>query len=148
MDDQAKIDKQNCMPENASRGFARGVGNFTHDVLTLAELQAQLLAADVQECRQRVLVPALLLLCGLAVSLACFPVGLTVLALYLVQSYKTSYATGFLIAFIVGAVLGALLSVLGCLQVRKSLAVLGRSQHELIRNLRWIKKVLDHSRNS
>ena len=92
------------------------------------------------------LVPALLLLCGLAVSLACFPVGLTALALYLVQIYKTSYATGFLIAFIVGAVLGTLLSVFGCLQVRKSLAVLQRSRHELIRNLRWIKKVLDHSR--
>ena len=148
MDDQAKIDERSRTPENASRGFARGVGDFTHDVLTLAELQAQLLAADIQECRQRVLVPALLLLCGLAVSLACFPVGLTALAFCLVQSYKTSYATAFLIAFIVGTVLGALLSVLGCLHVRKSLAVLRRSQHELIRNLRWIKKVLDHTRNS
>jgi len=124
------------------------VGDFTHDVLTLGELQAQLLAADVQECRQRVFAPALLLFCGLAVSLACFPVGLTALAMYLVQSWKLSYSAGFLIAFIAGAVLGALLSVLGCLQVRKSLAVLRRSQHELIRNLRWIRKVVDHSRNS
>ena len=124
------------------------MGDFTHDVLTLAELQAQLLAADVRECRNRVLTPALVLSCGLAISLACFPIGLTALALYLVQSYNLSYAAGFLIAFIVGAVLGALLSVIGCLQVRKSLAFLGRSQHELIRNLRWIKKVLDHSRNS
>lgn len=146
MDDQTKIDERDGAPKNASRGFARGVGEFAHDVLTLAELQAQLLAADVQECRQRVLIPALLLLCGLAVSLACFSVGLTALALCLVQSYKMSYATGFLIAFIVGAVLGALLSVFGCLQMRKSLAVLRRSQHELIRNLRWIRKVIDHSR--
>jgi uncharacterized membrane protein YqjE len=104
------------------KGFARGVGDFTHDVLTLAELQAQLLAADVQECRNRLLTPTLLLACGLATSLACFPIGLTALAFYLVQSYNLSYAAGFLIAFIVGAVLGALLSVLGCLQVRKSLA--------------------------
>ncbi len=148
MDDQAKIDERRRPSENASKGFARGVGNFTHDVLTLAELQAQLLAADVQECRQRMLVPTLLLLCGLAISLACFPIGLTTLAFFLVQSYNFSYAAGFLIAFVVGVVLGALLSVLGCLQVRKSLAVLRRSQHELIRNLRWIKKVLDHSRNS
>lgn len=122
------------------------MGDFTHDVLTLAELQAQLFAADVQECRQRVLIPTLLLFCGLAVSLACFPVGLTALALCLVQSYNLSYATGFLTAFIVGAVLGSLLSVFGCLQVRKSLDVLRRSQHELIRNLRWIRKVLNHSR--
>lgn len=148
MADQTKIDEQNRAPESASRGFARGVGDFTHDVLTLAELQVQLLAADVQECRQRVLIPALILLCGLAVSLACFPVGLTALALYLVQSFKLSYATGFLIAFIVGAVLGALLSVFGCLRVRNSLAVLRRSRRELIRNLGWIKKVLDHSRST
>ncbi len=148
MADQTKIDDRNRAPESASKGFARGVGDFTHDVLTLAELQAQLLAADVQECRKRVLVPALLLLCGLAVSLACFPVGLTALALCLVQSYNLSYAAGFLTASIVGAVFGALLSVFGCLQVRKSLAVLRRSQHELIRNLRWIRKVIDQSRTS
>ena len=148
MDDQAKIDERNRTSKNASSGFAQGVADFTLDVLTLAELQAQLLAADVQECRQRVLVPGLMLLCGLAVGLACFPVGLTALAFCLVQSYKTSYATGFLTAFIVGAVLGAVLSVLGCLQVKKNLAVLRRSQNELIRNLRWIKKVLDHTRNS
>ncbi len=147
MDDQAKIDERNRTSKNASSGFAQGVADFTLDVLTLAELQAQLLAADVQECRQRVLVPGLLLLCGLAVGLACFPVGLTALAFCLVQSYKTSYATGFLTAFIVGAVLGAVLSVLGCLQVKKRLAVLRRSQQELIRNLRWIRKVLDQGRN-
>lgn len=147
MDDQAKIDERNRTSKNASSGFARGVADFTNDVLTLADLQAQLLAADVQECRQRVPVPALLLLCGLAVSLACFPVGLTALALCLVQTYRTSYATGFLAAFIVGAVLGALLSVLGYLQVRKNLAVLRRSQQELIRNLRWIRKVLDQTGN-
>ena len=146
MADQTKIDDRNRAPESASKGFARGVGVFTHDVLILAELQAQLLAADVQECRQRVVVPALLLLCGLAVGLGCFPVGLSALALYLVENYKVSYATGFLTAFIVGAGLGALLSVFGCFQVRKSLAVLQRSQHELIRNLRWIRKVLDRSR--
>ena len=148
MADQTKIDDRNRAPESASKGFARGVGDFTHDVLTLAELQAQLLSADVQECRQRVLVPTLLLLCGLAVGLACFPVGLTALALCLVENYTMSYATGFLTAFIVGAVLGVLLSFIGCLQVRKSLAVLQRSQQELIRNLRWIRKVVDHSRTN
>ena len=147
MDDQARIDERNRTSKNASSSFARGVADFTNDVLTLAELQAQLLAADVQECRQRALLPALLLLCGLAVSLACFPVGLTALAFWLVQTYSTSYATGFLTAFIVGAVLGAVLSVLGCLQVKKKLAVLRRSQQELIRNLCWIRKVLDQGRN-
>jgi len=146
VDDQPKTNERNGEWESASTGFARGVGNFTHDILTLAELQAQLLAADVQECRQRLLIPALLLFCGVAVTLACFPVALTALALFLVQQFNMTLPTGFLMAFIVGAVVGALLSVVGWRQVGKRLAVLRRSQHELIRNLRWIRKVLDHSR--
>jgi cytochrome bd-type quinol oxidase subunit 1 len=132
--------------ESASSGFARGVGNLTHDILTLVDLQAQLLAADVQECSQRLLVPALLLSCGVAVSLACFPIALTALALFLVEYFNLSAPTGFLIAFIVGAGFGALLSVVGWRQVVRQLAVLRRSQHELVRNLRWIRKVIDHSR--
>ena len=147
MDHQTQLNERNGTSESASRGFARGVGDFAHDVLTLAELQAQLLAADVQECRQRTLVPAVLLFCGVAVSLACFPIALTALALFLIQFFKTSYATGFLMAFVVGAVVGAWLSVIGWRQVAKRVAVLQRSQHELIRNLRWIKKVLDQSRS-
>lgn len=146
MDDQTKIDDRNGAPENASRGFARGVGDFSHDVLTLAELQAQLLAADVKECRQHLLGPALLLLGGAAVSLACVPIALAALALFLVQFFNTSYASGFLLASVVGAILGVLLSAAGWRHVGRQLAVLRRSKHELIRNLSWIKKVLNHSR--
>ena len=122
------------------------MGEFAHDVLTLAELQAQLFVADVQECGQRVLVPGLVLLCGVALGLACFPIALAALALLLIQVFETSYAAGFLIAAAVGAVLSALLCVIGWFQVRQRVAVLGRSQQELVRNLRWIKKVLERSR--
>ena len=122
------------------------MGEFAHDVFTLAELQAQLFVADVQECGQRVLVPGLVLLCGVALGLACFPIALAALALLLVQVFETSYAAGFLIAVVVGAVVSALLCVIGWLQVRKRVAVLRRSQQELVRNLRWIKKVLERSR--
>lgn len=133
--------------ESASQGFARGVGTFAHDVLTLAELQAELLAADVRECRQSARIPALLLLCGLAVTISCFPVALTALALFLTRFFETSYACGFLLAFLIGAVVGVALIGVGWFQVSRRVAVLRRSQQELIRNLRWIRKVLDHSRN-
>jgi uncharacterized membrane protein YqjE len=122
------------------------VGDFAHDVLTLAELQAQLFVADVQECGQRALVPGLVLVCGVALGLACFPIALAALALFVIQVFETSYATGFLIAVVGGAVLSALLCVIGWWQIRERVAVLGRSQQELARNLRWIKKVIQRSR--
>ena len=146
MGHQTKISDRNGSPEIAPKALARDVGEFAHDVLTLAELQAQLLAADVQECGQRVLVPGLVLLCGVALGLACFPIALAALALLFIQVFETSYAAGFLIAVVVGAVLSALLCVIGWLQIRERVAVLQRSRQELVRNLRWIRKVLERSR--
>jgi uncharacterized membrane protein YqjE len=146
MDYQTQISEQNGSPQTVSKGLARDVGEFAHDVLTLAELQGQLFVADVQQCSQRVLVPGLVLLGGLALGLACFPVALAALALLVIQIFETSYAAAFLIAALVGAVLSALVCVIGWFQVRERVAVLGRSQRELVRNLRWIKKVLQRSR--
>ena len=63
-----------------------------------------------------------------------------------VQVFETSYAAGFLTALVVGAALSALLCAIGWHQVRERVTVLGRSQQALVRNLRWIKKVLERSR--
>jgi hypothetical protein len=42
--------------------------------------------------------------------------------------------------------LSAMVCVIAWSYVRQHMAVLGRSQQELVRNLRWIKKVLERSR--
>lgn len=146
MGHQTKISERNGSSETGSKGLARDVGEFAHDVFTLAELQAQLLAADVRECGQRVLVPGVVVLCGVVLGLSCFPIALAALALLVIQAFGTSYAAGFLTAGVLGAVSSALLCIIGCLQVRKRAAVLRRSKQELVRNLRWIKKVLERSR--
>jgi hypothetical protein len=86
------------------------------------------------------------LLSGVALGLACFPISLAALALVVVQVFGASYAAGFLTAAVVGAVLSALLCTIGWYQVRERATVLGRSQQALVRNLRWIKKVLERSR--
>ena len=148
MGHQTKINERNGSPQTTPRALARDVGEFAHDVFTLAELQAQLLVTDLQECRQRVFVPGMVLLCAAAMGLGCFPVALAALALSLIQVFETSYAAGFLLATIVGAILSALLGVSGWLLVRKRLAVLQRSQQELVRNLHWIKKVLERNRTT
>jgi uncharacterized membrane protein YqjE len=148
MEHSLNTSEQNGAPKTAPRGLAGDVGEFAHDVFTLAELQAQLLAADVREGSQRVLVPGLALLCGVALGLACLPIALAGLALLIIQVFGTSYAAGFLIVVGVSAVVSALLCVIGLMQIRRHAAVLGRSQQELVRNLRWIKKVLERSRKT
>ena len=96
MGHQTEVNERNGSPETAPRALARDVGEFAYDVLTLAELQAQLLVTDLQECGQRGLVPGLVLICGVALGLACFPVALAALALLFIQVFETSYAAGFL----------------------------------------------------
>ena len=145
---QTKVSERNGSPHSAPKALARDVGEFAHDVFTLAELQAQLFVADLRECGRRVLVPGLVLLAGVALGLSCVPFALAALALSLIQVFETSYAAAFLLSTIAGAVLSALLGVSGWLLVRKRLAVLQRSQQELVRNLRWIKKVLERNRTT
>jgi len=45
-----------------------------------------------------------------------------------------------------GTVLSGLLTMIGWFQVRKQMTVLQRSQQELVRNLRWLKKILVRDR--
>lgn len=146
MDHQAKVAERNGKPETPSQGLARDVGAFANDVLTLTELQSQLLVADVRECSRRALVTSLVLLSGLALGLACFPVALVTVALALVQFLEISYFTAFLIVVVAGAIGSLLLCVVGWKQVRQRTAVLRRSQNELVRNLQWIKRVVTRNR--
>jgi hypothetical protein len=148
MGHQTEVSERNGSPQTGPNGLARDVGEFAQDVLTLAELQAQLFVNDLQECSRRALVPGLVVICGASLGLACFPAALAALALLFIQVFETSYATGFVLAAIVGAMSSVLLCVIGWFQVRKRWAVLRRSQQELVRNLRWIKKVLERNRTT
>lgn len=148
MADETKVSERNGAPEAAPKGLVRDVGELAHDAWTLVELQAQLFSADMQELGRRPVVPALILLGGLALVVAGFPMALIALALLLVQVLPTSYPVGFLLAAVIGAMCGGLLCIIGWRQVRKRLAVLQRSQQELARNLNWIKQILERRRTT
>ncbi len=146
MGHQTKIGEPDGAPDIASKGLAMDIGEFAQNVLTLAELQSQLLAADVREFGRQVFVPGAVLLCGVALALACFPLALVALALWLVEVFAISYAAGFSIALGVGTVASTVMCLMGWHQVHGHVTVLRRSQQELVRNLRWIKKVLERTR--
>jgi hypothetical protein len=146
MGHQTKVSEQNGSPKAPSKGLAGDVVEFAHDVLTLAELQAQLLAADMKQCGRHILVPSTALLAGVALGLACIPVALVGLALLVVQIFETKPAAAFLIVAALGAVISALICLISSRRVHRGLSALSRSQQELVRNLRWIKKVLERTR--
>ena len=146
MDQQAKVAERDGVPEATTHGLAGDVSAFTSDVLTLTELQSRLPVADVRECNRRDLIPALVLLCGMMLGMASFPIALVTLAFGLVQYQDKSHFMAFLIVVGVGAIGSALLCIVGWIKVRQCTAVLGRSRGELVRNLRWIKRVLARNR--
>jgi uncharacterized membrane protein YqjE len=148
MGDQTKVSERNGTPQTAPKALAGDVGEFAHDVLTLAELQVQLFVTNLQECGRRVFVPGMVLLTGAALGLSCILFALAALALLLIEVFETSYATGFLLAAVVGAILSALLGASGWFLVRQRLALLRPSQEELVRNLHWIKKVIERKRTT
>ena len=146
MDKQANVNERNGVGDETTQGLAWDVGSFANDALTLTELQTQLLAADVREYGRRVWFPSLLLLTGMALGLACFPIALVTVALALVHFLATSYLVAFLVVSLLAAIGSAVLCTLGYLMVRSRATVLSRSRNELLHNLRWIKRVLTRTR--
>jgi len=148
MDHQAKIADRNAQRETSPKALALDLREFAHDVYDLAELQGQLLAEDMQECGRRVLAPGLVLLGGIAMGVVCVPIALGALALLLVEALGVSYAMAFLTTAAAGLAASGLMCAFGWSIVRQRASVLKRSQQELVRNLRWIRKVLERSRNT
>jgi len=64
------------------------VGEVTHDIVSLAELQFELLRIDCREGLKRLLVPVALLLLAGIVALGTTPIVLILVAEFLVQSRR------------------------------------------------------------
>lgn len=132
--------------ETAAHAVARNTGEFLHDLVTLSELQLQLLYIDGQEKVQSLLWPAMTLAVGLIVGCATLPVALIALAMTLTEVTSFSPAQSAGIATGVGLLLAALLVALGwwALQSPRGNAF-ERSTKEWRQNLRWIKDALQKS---
>lgn len=135
---------------NGSTGFpprtmARHVGGFAHDLVSLTELQAELLKADTQECFQRMTTPLVLLGMAIIGSIGCVPVALTAFAYGLVAAAGLSTWLAFLIAATTGLILAGLAAAIGWRLLVKSPSVFERSKDEFNSNLCWVKRVLTTS---
>lgn len=118
------------------------LGNLGADLISLGELQLELLSVDVRDAAQNSFSPALFASLGLGLVIGCCPLVLLGLSWWLADLTELSVAGASLIVAAVGLVMAAILFYLAWRGLRESLNLLNRSRIELSSNLRWIKKIL------
>jgi uncharacterized membrane protein YqjE len=122
--------------------MGRSLAGLGHDVLTLAELQARLLAVDLSEGRTRAVRAAALLVGGLLLAIGTVPVLLLGLGWLLIRQFQWSEAAAFLTTSGLAACAACALAAFGWKRLQTSLAVLTRSRRELRENIEWLKQAL------
>jgi hypothetical protein len=121
------------------------MGELTHDIVSLAELQFELFRIDCREGIRRILLPVALLLFAGIVAVGTVPVALMLLAEFLVQTAGLSRAAAFSIAAMSGFIVAVAIGVVGWSYLRGVVRVFERSREELTRNMTWIKRALRRS---
>lgn len=118
------------------------MGELTHDIVSLAELQFELLRLDCREGLKRMQLPvAMLLFAGIA-AVGTVPIVLMLVAEFLAQVAGLSRAAAFSIAAMSGFIVALAIGAVGWSRLRRVVRVFERSREELTRNMTWIKHAL------
>ena len=147
--DQATLEPSRTSPGNgkppsASTNVREGIDGLLHDIMSLGELQAQLLMVDARDSVQKAQAPLVLLWLAVMVGLGAGTVLLMALAEALHEVVGWSRWLAFLASGGGGVVLSGLLMWLAWRQVGAITAVFNRSRDELAENVRWTKYALTH----
>jgi hypothetical protein len=121
------------------------MGDLTHDMVSLAELQFELVRNDYRAGMKGLLTPVVLLLGAGIVALGTAPIALLLMAEILIQIAGLSRTSAFSIAAASGLTTAVALGLVGWSQLRGVGRVFQRSREEWIRNLNWIKLALKRS---
>jgi hypothetical protein len=142
MVDQATLKSSNGRGVSPPRAVAKSAAELLHDVLTLAELQGQLLKVDCQSGLRKLIVPAICLAFGTVLALCCVPLALTAIALGLAETTALIHSQSFAIVLVGAAIVAAVLVIAAVTYLRHGWQMFDRSQTELARNLQWSKEML------
>jgi hypothetical protein len=112
------------------------------DVLTLGELQLQLLKADVRDGSRRILASVISLAIAGVFALACFPIALLALAYGMTDWFDISMGLACLFSFLIGLAVTGLASFIAYRNLRRGVRVFDRSRTELAENIHWLKTSL------
>ena len=136
------MNQRNASVQEPPDGVAKDVGELTHDIVSLAELQFELFRNDCREGMKGLLIPVALLLLAGIVAAGTVPVALIVIAEILTQTAGLSRAAAFSIAALGGFIVAVAMGVVGWSHIRGVGRVFERSREELARNMSWIKQSL------
>ena len=136
------MNHHNGSVQEPSEGVAKDLGELTHDVVSLAELQFELFRNDCRDGLKGLLIPVALLLLAGILAAGSVPVALIFIAEILAQTAGLSRAAAFSIAALGGLIAAAALGVVGWSHIRGVGRVFERSREELARNMSWIKQSL------
>ena len=136
------MNRCNGSTQSPPKGVTKGLGELTHDVVALAELQFDLFRVDCREGLGRILIPVALLLFAGIVAVGTVPIALILVAEFLTQAAGLSRAAAFSIAALSGFIAAVAIGVVGWSYLRGVVRVFERSREELTRNMTWIKRAL------
>jgi hypothetical protein len=95
---ETKVGQRNGSQATVPKGLAHNMGGLAHDLFTLTELHFALLSRDLRNGSSRILLSGLLMFVSAVIGLACVPIALVSLAIFITDHFETSYALGFLLA--------------------------------------------------
>jgi hypothetical protein len=136
------MNRRNGSTPSPPNGVTKGMGELTRDIVSLAELQFELLRIDCREGLKRMLIPGALLLFAGIVAVGTVPIVLTLVAELLMQAAGLSRAAAFSIAVLSGFIVALAMGVVGWSCLRGVVRVFERSREELTRNMVLIKHAL------
>ena len=136
------MNRCNGSTQSSPNGVAKGMGELTHDIVSLAELQFELFRIDCREGIRRILIPVALLLFAGIVAVGTVPIALILVAEFLTQTAGLSRAEAFSIAAMSGFLVALAMGAVGWFYLRRVVRVFERSREELTRNMTWIKHAL------
>ena len=139
---ETTMNLRNGSTPEAPNGVAKDVGELTHDIISLAELQFDLFRSDCRNGLKGLLIPVALLLFAAIVAAGTVPLVLICIVEVLVQAAGLSRAAAFSITGMGGVIAAVALGIVGWSQVRGVGYVLARSREELTRNMALIKQFL------
>ena len=127
------------------QAVAKNAGEFVHDVVTLAELQAALFKEEMSTGLFRLLRVVGVFVIAFAIAVSCLPIALIAVA-YLFHAYGWSLAASFAWSTAIGLLVALACGGTGWMLFSRSKPVLMRSKRELQQNVSWLKQVLVRSR--
>jgi uncharacterized membrane protein YqjE len=125
-----------------ARSMGRSVRQLGSDVITLMELQAELLQVDLREWVQSFIRPLVALIAAAIILMATAPVALVSLGYLLAATTELPLWGAMMTAAGVGLGFAALSAGMGAWLLKRDRRMLHRFRAELRKNVHWLKETL------